>query len=578
MNFSKADLQREYIQCKLDPVYYGKTFCEIFDQTLKKTVKLELMPHQVRLSRSLQTNRFNIAHKYRQAGISTAAALYSAAKVLFADPSKPERILIVANKLETAQETYEKIIHFIDCKPDWLPITFLQKNQKKFKLNNGSQVKAVACNKGALRGYTPTLLIIDEAAEIENGEEFYTAARPALATGGSCLMIATPNGRDLLYYETYKKAQTKENDYTIVSMKWYQDPRYTRDVHTGKYDLTWKKKVVGENGQVQILSLVEKDFEKQLQLEKEGWRPTSSWFEAEKKGLGGDLRKIAQEYEGVFLGSGMNWISEEYLQYHENTNVCEPIRKEGREGEIWVWEDPIENRFYTLGSDVAMGNSSDYSTFVIVDNYTGNQVAELKGKMPPDRLALLIHEYGMKYNKALVSIDTGGSYGLPVIRDLLNERYPNIHYSLPKSRFAKADFRDFMKSINGEDKKPGLDTGTYREIILTLLEKEVREDTFKIRSSRLLNELRDFMLINGRPDHNKNSNDDLIFAVSIALFISKDLAFGKQYNEQTLAMLNSYKKDYNNKSDLLGANSPTWSGPQKEKKQIVDSENVWLFR
>ncbi len=135
-----------------------------------------------------------------------------------------------------------------------------------------------------------------------------------------------------------------------------------------------------------------------------------------------------------------------------------------------------------------------------------------------------------------------------------------------------------MKSINGEDKKPGLDTGTYREIILTLLEKEVREDTFKIRSSRLLNELRDFMLINGRPDHNKNSNDDLIFAVSIALFISKDLAFGKQYNEQTLAMLNSYKKDYNNKSDLLGANSPTWSGPQKEKKQIVDSENVWLFR
>ena len=83
---------------------------------------------------------------------------------------KPEKILVLANKLDTAAEMANKIRNFIRQWPDWLSVGFdKDKNsQKHYKLNNGSEVKAVATSVDALRGYTPTLLIFDEAAFISS--------------------------------------------------------------------------------------------------------------------------------------------------------------------------------------------------------------------------------------------------------------------------------------------------------------------------------------------------------------------------------------------------------------------------
>ena len=74
--------------------------------------------------------------------------------------------------------------------------------------------------------------MFDEAAFIENGRDVYASALPTVSTGGHIIMISTPNGKDMLYYETCRQAKLKGtkdwNNFELVEMKWYQDPRYNK--------------------------------------------------------------------------------------------------------------------------------------------------------------------------------------------------------------------------------------------------------------------------------------------------------------------------------------------------------------
>jgi N utilization substance protein B len=81
---------------------------------------------------------------------------------------------------------------FIEQLPNWVGIGFSsEKNSARhFKLNNDCEVKAVATSKDALRGYTPTTLIFDEAAYIDNGAEVFGAALTSLGSGGKVILIS----------------------------------------------------------------------------------------------------------------------------------------------------------------------------------------------------------------------------------------------------------------------------------------------------------------------------------------------------------------------------------------------------
>ena len=46
------------------------------------------------------------------------------------------------------------------------------------------EIRALATSKDALRGFTPTFLVMDEAAFIDNGAEVFGAALASLGTGG----------------------------------------------------------------------------------------------------------------------------------------------------------------------------------------------------------------------------------------------------------------------------------------------------------------------------------------------------------------------------------------------------------
>lgn len=526
---TKFEQIQEFIKCKTDPVYYAKKYCEVFDLTKGGFKEFDVFPKQIELLKHYRKNRFSIVLKPRQAGVSTVTALEAANLVAFADSKSPQRILIVANKQATAFEFLKKVKSFIEPilgpqgKMPWLGLDKTNNSSGYLELSNGSSVKATATSEDALRGYTPTILIMDEAAFIRGGKELWVAALPALSTGGRAILLSTPYGYDPLYYWIYDGALTGKNDFKIYEMRWYHDPRFNKD-------LKWIK------GDEVVVTF---DEAEQRELIKKGFRPMSTWYDGMCRQYNYDSRAIASELDNAFLGSGDNVVQEEYIVQQEKCNVRPPIRTEGFDNNVWIWEDPIENHQYIIAGDVSRGDSADFSTFSIIDCDTGNQVAEYQGKLPPDKLGELMFEWGVKYN-ALCAVDITGGMGQATVIKLVDMGYPNLYYSDSKSsKVIMQKMKNYSKK-NGE-LVAGFIIGSNRTLVIQEIERTMRMGEFVIRSQRLINELRTFIYKNGRADHMTGFHDDLIFASAIALFIFQhSFKSLKRYNSQTKAMLDAW--------------------------------------
>ena len=163
---NKLEQLKEYAKIIKDAPYALKTYLTTYDNTQKKYVPLELFPDQIQLIQDYETYNENITRKYRQAGVTTVTAAWISKKLQTAKESEPERVLLIANKRDTAVEMANKVRHFIEQWPDWINVGFSpdKNSESRFRLNNGCEVKAVATSADALRGYTPPILVFDEAA------------------------------------------------------------------------------------------------------------------------------------------------------------------------------------------------------------------------------------------------------------------------------------------------------------------------------------------------------------------------------------------------------------------------------
>lgn len=532
------EIFKEYTKCLMDPAYAIEAYLETFDKTQEGFVPFKLFPRQKEIILAYEKHRFNLVTKPRQAGVSTTTAAYMSIKVGWADADNPENILIIANKQELAFEFLSKIKDFLSQLPRWIwgdeyygnekkesKSIFLTDSKKEIKLPNGSRVKAVATSKDALRGFTPTFLIMDEAAYIDNGAEVFGAALTALGTGGKATLISTPRGMDALYYKTYDQAKNKKNNFNIVEMKWYEDLRYNKDLRWVKGD--------------EIKPEIEFTFESYNKWLDDGWKPTSSWYEEMCLGMNNDAKMIAQELDVSFIGSGGNVINEEDIERQEKLNVMEPKLIFGGEEETWVWEEPIEGHQYIMGVDVSRGDGEDSSTIIILDFTTMEQVMEYQGKIQPDLLAQIVEEYGERY-KAYTVVDVTGGMGVSTVLKLLEFDYKLLHYDNSNGKILSARQRE-LSSYDKNNKIPGFHATSVRLPMISNLEFKIRTNAVKIRSSRMISEMKTFIYKNGRPDHMEGYHDDLLMAMGMALWVVehsfKNL---ERLEKQTKAILNSW--------------------------------------
>ena len=595
---NKNEQLQVFAKCLGDPIFSIESFFKTFDLTQKGMVPFKLFYKQKQIIKSYEKFNRNIITKPRQAGVSTTTAAYIAAKCAFGDPENPHKVLILANKQTLAQEFLKKVKDFLDQIPYWvwgiddIEESYLDTDSKgHLKLKSTKcEIRALATSKDALRGFTPTFLVMDEAAFIDNGADVFGAALASLGTGGRISLISTPNGMDPLYYKTYNGAKSKDNTFNIVEMKWHQDIRYNRGLRwlkgedteikcdsVGRTKLRWEYS--GKTYETTESSI--DDYEVML---KDGWKPSSPWYEEMSADMG-DPKKIAQELDVSFIGSGGNVVDDEHVSFHEENNVLEPDVMTEMERSMWIWKKPIEGHKYILGCDVSRGYGKDSSTIVILDFDGLEQVAEFQAKIPPDVLAEVVFKYGNMYS-AYTIVDITGGMGVATVLKLMDMGYKHLHYDDPKSR--KLSQKYARSKYKEGDKVPGFNVGNTRLQMVSELEEHIREGKTIIRSQRMIEELRTFVYKNNRPDHMPGYHDDIIMAYAMAIFVVQT-SFKKleETKKHTKAMLDSWLNITNSSNEIIRndnntttTNTPTYNQPQIRQNGADNNNNGdynWLF-
>ena len=549
-------LAKEYAKCYKDKsrIYMIQNFLKTYDNTAKRDVPFNLFPKQQELCRTLAVGSNVVTTKPRQAGITTTAGAYVSCEMVLADKDSPQTVLAIGNTLDLAQQMLFKIRDFLLQFPLWMwGDDFLDKgynimlppanknvifdvcNSKEMKLKNGCKVVARSSGPDASRGVGGVnWLIFDEAAFIENGKDVYASALPTVSTGGHIILISTPNGKDLLYYETCRRAKLKGtadwNNFDLVEMKWYQDPRYNKFLEWTKKDensgdiAIEKEVLLDKNGNIRY------DEEHWEQMIQDGWKPRSPWYIRMCQQFNNDSQKIAQELDVSFLGSASNVVEPEFIEMQSKLNVREPLFVDPILDDVWIWKKPIIGHRYVCACDPSRGDASDRTAIEIldldgVDDETGEpileQVFEYQGKMTVDDVGELIYKYATMYCNAFVVVECIGGSGDATVLMLQRLGYENMYYDDPELKKFTMQREASELKVTNDGKLPGFHSSSVRFQMLTNFANMVKTNQMKIRSKRVISEL-DTWIYKGtaaRIDHQDGAHDDTLTCLAMGIFV-----------------------------------------------------------
>jgi hypothetical protein len=413
--------------------------------------------------------------------------------------------------------------------PDWLRIATIDvDNRTSFELSNGSSIKAASTAGDAGRSEALSLLVLDEAAHIENLEELWTGLYPTLSTGGRCIAISTPNGVGNWFHKTCTDAEAGANNFNLTTLMW--------DVHP------------------------ERDEE---------------WYKKETKNM--SKRQIAQELLCNFNTSGETVIDPECMEWLL-TIIKEPKYRTGFDRNFWIWEeyDPTFN--YLQVVDVARGDGADFSTFHLLKLETLEIIGEYQGKVAPDMFANMLNQVGREFGNAMMVVENN-NIGFSVLDKLIEYEYPNLYYSIKSTH-------EYIEQHQGEYRTnavAGFTTSMKtRPLIVAKLEEFIRNKLIKVYSMRTINEMKTFIWKNGKPQAMKGYNDDLIMALAIACWVrdtaiqtnARDLNYQKAFIDAIITTKTTFNTRVKGQE---GYKDDSVLDKMSEAKNLYD-EFMWIIK
>jgi len=512
---SKQEITKEILRCGKDPAYFLDNYARITHQE-RGIIPFKTFDFQKELLKDFHDYRYNIILKARQLGISTIVSGYISWMMLF---HKEKNVLVMATKLLTAIEIVDKVRDIIESIPNWLKIaTVLTNNKTKFELSNGSKIQGVPTSKDAGRGQALSLLVIDEAAHVDDMDDLWTGLLPTISTGGRCIALSTPNGVGNWFHKTYIEAESHGNNFKCSKLHWSVHPEYTQ-----------------------------------------------SWFDNMTKNM--SRQKIAQEFECNFNASGETVIAAQDIDRMKK-NIKEPKYKTWVDRNYYVWEEFKNDGSYVLSADVARGDGRDFSVFHVINVRTMEQVAEYQGKVDLDNFAKLLTDVGREYGNCMVVVENN-NVGFAVLTKLIDMGYPNVFYSTKASH----DFIDSTAAIYSSNSIPGFSTTMKtRPLIIAKLEEFIRNKLLIINSQRLINELDTFVWHNGKPEAQKGYNDDLVMAMAIACWVRDTTLINNdrniEYSKALLGAISTSRQVFNS----------TIKGMQGHTRQQELSDQAKIYR
>ena len=501
-NDLKNIIRQEYLKCAQDPAHFMKKYCHI-QHPQRGRVIFNLYPFQEKTLHLLRDNPYSIILKSRQLGISTLSAGYSLWLMLF---HKDKNVLCIATKQETARNMVTKVKFMYDNLPSWLKIPADENNKLSLRLSNGSQIKATSASSDAGRSEAVSLLIVDEAAFIEQIGEIWASAQQTLATGGGAIVLSTPYGTGNWFHKTWVSAENNENDFLPIRLPWWVHP---------ERDENWRKR------QDELL---------------------------------GDPRLAAQECDCDFSTSGDVVFHPEWIEFVKETTVQDPIERRGVDQNLWIWEVADYSREYMVIADVARGDGKDFSACHVIHIQTNTQVAEYRGQLPPKEFGYFLTGLATEYNNAMLVVENA-NIGWATLDAIIERGYRNLYHS-PKSDQLTADSYLRVYESNSE-MVPGFTMSMRtRPLCINKFREFVGDRSVTIRSKRLLEEMRVFIWKNGRPEAQTGYNDDLVMSFGIGMFLrDTSLKFQQQSLDTARAALGAVKSNRTSYSGAYSQNS-----------------------
>ena len=519
----KKIIAQEYIKCAKDPAYFMRKYCYIQHHT-RGRILFALYPFQEKVLHLFRDNQYLVTLKSRQLGISTLASAYSLWLMLF---HKDKNVLALATTQATARNLVSKTMFMYDQLPKWLRLTAVEKNKLSLRLKNGSKITAKSSNADAARSEAVSLLLIDEAAFIENIEDTFTAAQQTLATGGQCMALSTPNGIGNWFHMTWEKAESGENSFLPIKLPWTVHP--------------------------------ERD---------------QSWRDQQDQDLG--PRMAGQECDCDFLASGDTVFEPDDMSYYEQTYQKDPLERRGVDGNLWIWEGVDYRKSYMIVADVARGDATDYSAFHIFDIEECTQVGEYKGKLSPKDFGNMLVGIASEYNEALLVVENA-NIGWATIEQIMEREYRNLYYSATSQM---ETVESYMTKYERDKLVPGFTmSARTRPLVIAKMIEYIREHSVTIQSKRLMSEMRVFVWKNGKAQAQVRYNDDLLIACATALYV-RDTAL--RLRQQGIDLARAQLSSFNN---LNAQNKAIMTnvGSQQNNPYLIDTpggkEDIsWLLK
>lgn len=444
-----------------DPKFYLENYAKIKGKT-PGLIPFILNEAQKDLFNALRKSHRLIALKARQIGFSTAICGYLYHKTI---TTPGTNTALIGYNADLAAEFLDRIKTFYQTAPEHLrpQIHFNSKFELSFPGINSRIFILSGDNVG--RGYTLHNALVSELAMMDKADEKMLAIEAAVPVDGQLIIESTPNGVGNKYHRMW---MAEDNGYVKKEYGWW-------------------------------------------------WIYTEEEIELIRKRIN-DPRKFAQEYELEFLVAGRQVFDPAIVKHMQQfilnvgdavDNGSDPVTfvRELEDG-LRIYREPLPGKVYVMGADVAEGiTGGDYSTCIIFERGSGEEVGFYRGHIPPDKFGEKLNIWGRIFNDALAVVEIN-NHGLTTVTTLRNLMYPQLYFR--PTRF------DVM-GTSYSDRLGWRTTRVTRPLMIDDLKQAVGDTSILFHSKEILDEMLTFIFNDGGDMVCQYGfHDDCIFGAAIA--------------------------------------------------------------
>ena len=372
------------------------------------------------------------------------------------------------------------------------------------------------------QGYTYTHVVADEVARWEhNPEETMANMKAAVPDEGTLDLVSTANGHGGYFFEECMRARDtgkgyREFVYHFHTWNWHKE--YRDSVPVDQKTLT-KDELLFIGGQEKLGITVDL-----YQI---------SWRRKQKEAYRHEFdEKFPEDDLSCFLLTGSSYFDKEIVRYRFQELLVYTPKEQYKKLTIFKKERP--HRQYIIGADVASGlevgtGKMDWSAGEVLDEETGEQVAEYRAQLLPDEFAWNLAQLGNRYNDALIAVERNNDGGVVIMTLERACSYMNLYKHIDWPRLDRYRRKHPGKTTTLDEMQgqirelPGFPTNNLtRPLALNRARFFLSESPELIYSRTLIEEMSTFILNQdkrGRPEAAAGCHDDTVMAYGIAQYV-----------------------------------------------------------